>query len=160
MRRLLVAYDSSDQAKAALDVAIGLARSEGVSVVACYALQIEAEMGRIAAAFHYTPVSAVRMLRDDARAVLDSATARAEAAGVKIKTKLIDAPAVSGICEYARRMRADTIVVGSHGRSGLPRLLLGSVAEGLMRHSSVPVLVVRAPAPARKSSRKSLKSKR
>jgi len=154
MRRLLVAYDTSDQAKAALDVAIALARSEGASIVACFALHIEAEVGRIAAAFHYTPVSAVRMLRDDARAVLDSATAQAKAAGVAIKTKLIDAPAVSGISEYARRMRADMIVVGSHGRSGLPRLLLGSVAEGLMRHASVPVLVVRTPPPTKKRSRR------
>jgi len=154
MRRLLVAYDTSDQAKAALDVAIALARNEGASIVACFALHIEAEVGRIAAAFHYTPVSAVRMLRDDARAVLDSAAAYAKAAGLSIKTKLIDAPPVSGISEYARHMRADMIVVGSHGRSGLPRLLLGSVAEGLMRHATVPVLVVRTPPPAKKRSRR------
>jgi nucleotide-binding universal stress UspA family protein len=151
MKRLLVAYDSSDQANAALDVAIALARSEGASIVACFALHISAEIGRIAAAFHYTPASAARMLREDARAILADASSRAAAAGAKIQTKLLDAPVVSGITAYAQRVRADMIVVGSHGRSGLPRLLLGSVAEGLMRHANVPVLVVRTP--ARKAKR-------
>jgi nucleotide-binding universal stress UspA family protein len=154
MRRLLVAYDSSEQANAALDVAMALARSEGASIVACFALDIEAEMGRIAAAFHHTPVSAARMLREDARAVLQSASARTQAAAVQIRTKFIDAPVVSGISAYARQVRADLIVVGSHGRSGLPRLLLGSVAEGLMRHASVPVLVVRLPAQKQKHGKR------
>jgi nucleotide-binding universal stress UspA family protein len=153
MKRLLVAYDSTDQANAALDVAIALARSEGASVVACYAIHISAELGRIAAAFHYTPASAARMLREDAHAILAAASSRAAELGVKIETKLLDAPVVSGITAYARRIRADMIVAGSHGRSGLPRLLLGSVAEGLMRGASVPVLVVRTPAAERKKTR-------
>jgi len=151
MKRLLVAYDSSQQADAALDVAIALARSERASLVACYAIDITAEIGRVAAAFHYTPASAVRMLREDARAILEAASARAAAARFKIQTKLVDAPVVSGITSYARRVGADMIVVGSHGRSGLPRLVLGSVAEGIMRRAGVPVLVVRTP--ARKSKR-------
>jgi nucleotide-binding universal stress UspA family protein len=154
MRRLLVAYDSSDQANAALDVAIAVARSEGAAIVACFALKMSAEIGRIAAAFHYAPASAARMLRDDARAVLESATMRAAAAGLKIRTKLLDAPVVAGITAYARRIGAEMIVVGSHGRSGLPRFLLGSVAEGLMRHASVPVLVVRAPTEGRSRGRR------
>jgi nucleotide-binding universal stress UspA family protein len=160
MRRLLVAYDTSDQANAALDVAFALARSEKASIVACFAIDIEAEMGRIAAAFHYTPVSAARMLRDDGRAVLDAASARAETAGLPIRTKLIDAPVVSGIAAYARSVGADMIVVGSHGRSGIPRLLLGSVAEGLMRHATVPVLVVRVPAPRRSAPKRAVRKVR
>jgi nucleotide-binding universal stress UspA family protein len=146
MKRLLVAYDSSDQSNAALDVALALARSEGASVVACYALHISAEIARVAGAFHYTPASAARMLREDARAVLKAASSRAADAGATIQTKFVDAAVVSGLIAYAQRTRADMIVVGSHGRSGLPRLLLGSVAEGLMRHAGVPVLVVRSPA--------------
>ncbi len=145
MKRLLVAYDSSDQSNAALDVALALARSEGASITAAYAMHISEEIGRIAAAFHHTPASAAKMLRDDARAILAEASQRASAAGIAIDTKLVDAPVISGLVDYARRIRADTIVAGSHGRSGLPRLLLGSVAEGLMRHAGVPVLVVRMP---------------
>jgi nucleotide-binding universal stress UspA family protein len=150
MKRLLVAYDSTDQANAALDVAISLARSEDATVVACYAIDISAEIGRIAAAFHYTPVSARKMLREDADAILQEAVSRAAAAGFKIETKLIDASIVAGITAYANRIGAEMIIIGSHGRSGLPRFLLGSVAEGVMRRASVPVLVVRAPASTRK----------
>lgn len=150
VHRLLVAYDSSDQANAALGVAIGLARSEHASIVACYALDIATEMGRIAAGFHYAPASARKMLREDADAILAQAAARGTAAGLRIETRFLDAPAISGITAFARRSRADMIVIGSHGRSGLPRFILGSVAEGVMRHADVPVLVVRTPTSARK----------
>jgi len=146
MKRLLVAYDGSEQANAALDVAIALASSERAKVTACLALHFSEELGRIAAAFHYTPASAMRMLREDARAILAAAASRAAAAGMKIEIKLVDAPALDGIIACAKTARAEMIVAGSHGRSGLPRLLLGSVAEGLMRKANVPVLVVRQPA--------------
>ncbi len=145
LRRLVVAYDGSDQAKAALDVACALARSEVARVVACYALDIASEMGRLAAGFHYTPPSAKRLLREDARAILAEASARAAAQGWKVETKFLDASVISGIVDFARRSGADMIVIGSHGRSGLPRFILGSVAEGVMRHADVPVLVVRVP---------------
>lgn len=151
LRRFLVAYDSSDQANAALDVAIGLARSERASVVACYAVDIATEMGRIAASFHYVPASARKMLRDDAEAILAQACERATGSRFKIETKFLDAPVISGIIAFAGKTRADMIVVGSHGRSGLPRFILGSVAEGLMRHAKVPVLVVRMPSQKKRS---------
>ncbi len=160
MQRLLVAYDSSDQSNAALDVALALARSERASITAAYAMNLSEEIGRIAAAFHHTPASAGKMLREDARAILAAASERASAAGVAIETKLVDAPIISGLVDYARRMKADAIVVGSHGRSGLPRLLLGSVAEGLMRHAGVPVLVVRVPAVLRRGGGKRRKTTR
>jgi nucleotide-binding universal stress UspA family protein len=142
---ILVAYDSSDQSDSALDVAIGLAAPELASIVACYAMDVAAEIGRIAAGFNYAPVSAKKVLREDARAILARASSRAAAFGWKIETKLIDAPIVSGIIAFAARSRAGMIVTGSHGRSGLPRFILGSVAEGIMRHAEVPVLVVRTP---------------
>lgn len=143
MKRLLVAYDSSDQSNAALDVAFDLARNEKASIIVCYALDVIGEMARLAAGFHYVPISAKRILREDADAILAEASKRSRAVGFKIDTKFIDAPPVGGITTYARRARADMIVIGSHGRSGLPRFILGSVAEGVMRHADVPVLVVR-----------------
>lgn len=159
MKRLLVAYDGSEQANAALDVAVALARSERATLTACLALHFSEELGRIAAAFHYTPASAMRMLREDARAVLAAAAERAAGAGIKVRTKLVDAPVVAGIIACAKAARAEMIVAGSHGRTGIPRLLLGSVAEGLMRKATVPVLVVRQPAKAA-SPRKRRSTKR
>ena len=49
------------------------------------------------------------------------------------------------ICEAAKEEKADMIVIGSHGRTGLPHVLIGSVAETVVRHASCPVLVVREP---------------
>lgn len=145
IRSLLVAYDGSDQAKAALDIAIGLARNERASVVACYVMDVATEIGRVAAGFRYAPASARKTLCQDAAAILAEASSHATAAGFQIETKFVDAPTIAGIEALARRARADMIVIGSHGRSGLPRIVLGSVAEGVMRHANVPVLIVRTP---------------
>jgi nucleotide-binding universal stress UspA family protein len=57
------------------------------------------------------------------------------------------ADAADAICEAAERMGADAICMGSHGRSGIKRTLLGSVAEAVMRQTRRPVLIVRPPQP-------------
>ncbi len=68
--------------------------------------------------------------------------------GVDVQVHVIDAPAgkvAARICELAKETGADMIAVASHGRSGLSRVLLGSVAEHVLRQAEVPVLVVRVP---------------
>ena len=73
--------------------------------------------------------------------------AQQPAAGVKVETELFEctAPTVADlIVEQARRWPADMIVMGTHGRRGLTRLLMGSDAEMVLRNSPVPVLMVRS----------------
>lgn len=53
--------------------------------------------------------------------------------------------AIETIVEAAKQFSVDLIVIGTHGRGGIMRAILGSVAEGVMRHSDVPVVVVRSP---------------
>jgi nucleotide-binding universal stress UspA family protein len=68
----------------------------------------------------------------------------AEATGdVPVETESIDGSPARQILTYAQEADADLIVMGTHGRSGVDRLLLGSVAERVVRSSSVPVLTVR-----------------
>ncbi|MCB9617598.1 MAG: universal stress protein, partial [Sandaracinus sp.] len=63
----------------------------------------------------------------------------------KIKTALvISESAVKGIVEYAERENVDLIVIATHGRSGLSRMLIGSVAEKVVRHAACPVLTLRS----------------
>jgi nucleotide-binding universal stress UspA family protein len=145
LKQILVAYDSSEQANAALDVALELTFTTNALITACYAVNLATEIGRIASGFHYAPASAEKTLRQDALAILAQASMRASTVGRKIKTQFLDAPVISGINAFAQRTRANMIVIGSHGRSGIPRFVLGSVAEGIMRHAEVPVLVVRTP---------------
>lgn len=83
-----------------------------------------------------------------AGALLAKAAARARAARIDHSLQLIDDMATLGdvadrVVQFAENSGAEMIVTGSHGHSGLSRALLGSVAEELVRHCSVPVLVVR-----------------
>lgn len=66
---------------------------------------------------------------------------------VPVRTALVDAADVPrGICEFANSEGASYLALATHGRSGLRRLLLGSVAEAVLRHSHVPVIVYPPPA--------------
>ncbi len=65
----------------------------------------------------------------------------------EVKTAVAQGDARSAIVEHAERLAADLVVVGSHGRSGLARLLMGSVANYVVAHSPCNVLVVKAPRP-------------
>jgi universal stress protein A len=71
-------------------------------------------------------------------------------ATVPIETKVVIGDAMWEICQAVEREHADLIVMGSHGRTGLAHVFLGSVAERVVRHASCPVLVARKPKGAEK----------
>jgi len=83
-----------------------------------------------------------RALREEGETALD--TARRRAGDVPVETDLIEGSPVSDILDYARN--CDLVVMGTHGRAGVSRVLLGSVAERVVRQAPVPVLTVRVPA--------------
>lgn len=144
-RHVLVAIDESQCARRALDEAIQLAlcceaRLEILHVINYAYLQYETGYG-LRADISPALVEAGKNLLRDAAGV-------AEKAGVRHVETLIDEILsmgdVAGLVEkYVRTSGADVVVVGTHGRHGLKRVLLGSVAETLARHSTVPVLLVR-----------------
>jgi nucleotide-binding universal stress UspA family protein len=72
---------------------------------------------------------------------------RLQRAGVEIETRSVQGPPARAIVDLARDERFDLIVVGTHGRTGLVRFALGSVAEHVVRAATVPVLTVRAQLP-------------
>ena len=87
-------------------------------------------------------------LRASGRKVLDRAIAEAKRGGIRAKGVLAENVAgrvADVIVRQARKQRAGLIVLGTHGRRGLSRMLMGSDAELVVRYSSVPVLLVRAP---------------
>jgi nucleotide-binding universal stress UspA family protein len=75
--------------------------------------------------------------------VLDEAEARAEEHGVPVHRETIVGVPSRAIVEWAEENEVDGVVIGSHGREGVSRVLLGSVAETVVRRSPVPVTVVR-----------------
>ncbi|SCK27829.1 Nucleotide-binding universal stress protein, UspA family [Variovorax sp. HW608] len=90
----------------------------------------------------------LRSLRGEATRILDAAQATARAAGIEADTRLCDAfpgPVQDKVASEARNWGAELIVLGTHGRRGAKRLMLGSGAERILRVAPVPVLLVRAP---------------
>lgn len=140
-QRILVPVDGSEPSDRALATALQMARESGgqVRVVHCfddlvYLTGFEAS-GDV-----------LMQARAQAQQVLEQARARAVAAGVACDAKLIDVPGRrlgDDVAREALDWNADLVVVGSHGRRGLDRLLLGSGAEQVVRLAPVPVLVVR-----------------
>jgi nucleotide-binding universal stress UspA family protein len=73
---------------------------------------------------------------------LDKVRDRLKKDGLAVKTVVVDGPAAEEILDYAQKNRIDLIVMASHGRSGISRWFFGSVAQKVLQHSPVPVLMV------------------
>lgn len=85
-------------------------------------------------------------VRESSEKILTEAQALVQQAGLTPETKLLEAKGqriANVIVTEAERWQADLIVIGTHGRSGFSRLLLGSVAEGVVRTATMPVLLIR-----------------
>jgi nucleotide-binding universal stress UspA family protein len=138
---LVVALDGSACAEHAFDVALQLARAQGGTIDVCSVVDPIAILGT-------TPESprADEMLaraQTHAQRTVDTAIRHAQRAGVKAAGDVLSGEPAYEIIAYAAKMKADAIVMGTHGRSGLKRLFMGSVAENVLRSASVPVVVVR-----------------
>jgi nucleotide-binding universal stress UspA family protein len=145
--RILCAIDFSEHSRRALDHAMAIARWYEASVTALYVFSPApvAAVGPGAPLFDPIVLTDVDLqrLRDDLRAF-----AAAEAAlGVAFDVDVRQGFPASEIDAHAREMPADLIVLGTHGRSGVERLVLGSVAERVLRRAPCPVLTVPAGLP-------------
>ena len=153
-RKILVPLDGSDCSEAGLAQAIGLAKAGGgvlrlLHVIDVYPLGLGLGVEWGGAEGWETMIESAR---EQGRALLDRGQAAARAQGVAAESEIVEFPATrvaDAIVEDAAGHGCDLIVMGSHGRRGFGRLLLGSDAERVLRTSALPVLVVHAPeAPA------------
>ena len=146
-RRILVPVDGSAASMMGLRHAIGLAKDQGARL---RVLNVVDDL--IMAPMMMEPSGAddlthiLDSLRAEGQKVLKKAAAVAEKNGVKAEAAQVESrggPVSDVILADARRSRADVIVMGTHGRRGLNRLLLGSDAERVLREAPVPVLLTR-----------------
>ena len=148
-KRILVPIDGSEPATRGLAEAIKLAQNQGAAI---RLLHIVNEMILVSADTYGTNVASVLdILRTGGELLLKEAEASARRAGVDVDAKLIEtigAPAGAEIVQQAVIWPADLIVCGTHGRRGVRRIVMGSDAEFVIRHTPVPVLVLRGLAPA------------
>jgi nucleotide-binding universal stress UspA family protein len=146
-RTILVAVDGSTASNKGLREALRLAKAERAKLCILHVVdefQAFAATDAMAAA---PAADLVPWLREGGKRVL----ARAEAAALKQKIRaktvlreMVGGPAADKIVREARKLGADLIVLGTHGRRGVRRLVLGSDAEQVVRTAQVPVLLVRA----------------
>lgn len=135
---VVFATDGSTPANRALDQAVSIAVETGATVHVLSVVDA-ADLDL----FSSTDTDAVDdVLRDAAESAVAEASTRAERAGVDTVRAVRVGHPHREIRAYADEVDADVLVVGTHGRSGLSRTLLGSVASRLVRSSTVPVLVV------------------
>jgi nucleotide-binding universal stress UspA family protein len=144
-RRILVPIDGSATSDKGLDEAIALARLTGARLCLVHVLDdLSFATGYETCAVYTDTV--LPFARRSGERILQEASARAAARGVQVETRLVDdlPPRMSElVAEQAKAWQADLIVIGTHGRRGAARLLLGSDAEQIMRMAPVPVLLVR-----------------
>jgi nucleotide-binding universal stress UspA family protein len=142
--RIMVAVDDSEQARWALEQAIRIARTSDAEIAIVHSIP---EPGSVSPELAYAEPAIRAQMRESAVALVKEAAARVPE-GIKVTTVLHEGSAARHICAAADDWNADLIVIGTHGRGMLGRLLLGGTAESVVRHSHCPVLTVAHPPPA------------
>jgi nucleotide-binding universal stress UspA family protein len=143
IRRILHPTDFSSASRAAFDRALAMCRDSRAELVILHALTpIVPMMGE-----GYVPPQTYEAIdaaaRQGAQRKLDALVSRARKARVRVRGLVVEGSAHERIVRAAKRLRADLIVMGTHGRSGLARLFVGSVASRVVSAASCPVMTVR-----------------
>lgn len=140
--RILVPLDGSERAEKAIPTAARIARATHASIVLLNAISVPPEYGTayVPATFSATDFD---LMRRQAVEYLDSIAARPVLAGVTTQNEVVVAPAALAILDTITADDIDLVVMTSHGRTGVTRWVLGSVAQHVSRTATVPVLILR-----------------
>lgn len=135
IERIVVGYDGSEHAEAALEMAATLARQYSASVVV------------VSAFSHQSRITEPGPEDDreifDARQLAERGARKLQQDGITAEADALEGPAAEAILNAAEARRADLVVVGSRGMGQFKGLLLGSTSDRVVQHAHVPVLVVR-----------------
>ncbi len=135
---ILQPNDFSNQSQQAFEFACNLAKDYGAKVILLHVVDVPVAFPEMAVAMPNPEA-----LRAEARDLLKELKPPADA--VQVERRVVEGEPASEILRVAEDCRADLIVVGTHGRSGIRRVVMGSVAEQVLRHASCPVLAVKVP---------------
>lgn len=149
-QKILLAVDGSDTSKLAVEEALRIAAFVHGRI---HALYVVGKWGIAPYAGYYEPEALGTVLREDARTALDAVSKEMAERGIlgeveidETESAADDIPSCLQRC--VERHNIDLVVMGTHGRRGASRVMLGSVAEGFLRISTCPVLLVRSPGSA------------
>jgi nucleotide-binding universal stress UspA family protein len=146
--KIVVPVDGSDSSLQAADYALMVAETYGSEVSAVHVVNIDQylqSLGIYRLSYPDPIKKKVEEARTEAQKWFTGIAERAKHRNVHFKSDVIDSPlsVVAAIVNYADQEKADLIVVGTRGRSGISKMLLGSVASGVVSYAPCPVLVVR-----------------
>jgi nucleotide-binding universal stress UspA family protein len=147
IRRILCPIDFSDSSRRALDHAIAIARWYGASLTVLHVFPSAQAAAVGPGPVVFEPILMSPVERDKLLADTQAFAATESAPGVTIEPRVREGAVVAEILDQAAAMKADLIVLGTHGRSGFERLVLGSVAERVFRKATCPVMTVPAKLP-------------
>jgi nucleotide-binding universal stress UspA family protein len=145
--RILVATDGSDTASRACSEAINLATEQNARLRVLYVVSYAYVSAILGNAYSG---DLLRRMRAEGKATLEATEAAARAAGLEVEPRLFEHQSTQigeAIVEDAQTWQANLIVMGTHGRRGFARAVIGSDAEYVARHTPVPLLLVRSPSP-------------
>lgn len=146
IQTILHPTDLSEQAQKAFSFACALARNHGSQVVVLHVLEADLDQGGTARLFWSAANEKVAKpldkhhLEDKLRQLVKPQP------GVFVEYRVVYGNPIEQILACAQETKADLIVMGTHGRSGIGRLFLGSVAEEVLRQALCPVMTIKAPA--------------
>jgi nucleotide-binding universal stress UspA family protein len=143
-KRILVAIDGGTPAAQGLEEAVRVATDDNARLRLVFVMDLRPMLLSATPMANYDQL--LQTWQADAQVILDEAAEATRARGLEVETTVLESSMerISDvIVEEAKRWEADLIVLGTHGRHGVGRMLLGSVAEGVARSAPVPVLLVR-----------------
>ncbi len=144
--RILVSTDFSQASYLAIDAAAVLAKSLGARVTLLHVVNTSPEFVGPVPVSPSTLEAATHAAAERTKATLEELRA-SRLAGVDAEVRIVDhASPAEGICEAAKELASELIIIATHGRTGLAHLLIGSVAERVVRHAPCPVLTLRSKA--------------
>ncbi|TXJ09099.1 MAG: universal stress protein [Acinetobacter sp.] len=143
-QHILVPVDGSDTALVAVQQAANLSKAFGSKVTAICILTLDPFIGVEFINTQDMQEDYLRQARAGVQELLDKAKQQFAEQGVEVDTKIIEGQIIhKEIVATAQQLHADLVVIGSHGRKGLKKMVLGSVAQSVLGEIQIPVLVVR-----------------
>jgi len=142
-KHILVPVDGSGTALIAVDKAVGLAKAFGSRITVINVIDYYPFVG-VGADYAFGQTEYMQAATASANQAIAAACAAVQAGGFPCEQRVIEGHVVhEGILSAAKDAGADLIIMGSHGRHGIEKLLLGSVTQRVLSHAPVPVMVVR-----------------
>ena len=146
LRRILLPTDFSGCANYALPYAAAIARATGAAIICVHVVEPIAPAVGYSGLPEPMPIADIsEQLEDSAERELPQLARCEDFSGLDVEQVIVHGDAAAEIVHVAGEREVDLIVVSSHGRTGLGRIIFGSTAEAVVRHASCPVLVVKPP---------------